>query len=88
MECPSIIHWNSLEQSVSVFRDVGWYIFFFVSNFDRTFQNQPISGDPDQMPHNVASGLGLHCFGKSHKTDARLLWVNERFYPNTFSINS
>ena len=32
-------------------------------------------GDPDQMPHSVASDLGLHCLPMSHKKDARHIWV-------------
>ena len=36
------------------------------------------------MPQNAASGLGLHCLDISHKKDARLIWVNERLYPNSF----
>ena len=36
------------------------------------------SGDPDQMPHLVASDLGLHCLPMSHKKDAIsvLIWGN------------
>ena len=33
------------------------------------------SGDPDQTPHSVASGLGVHCLPKSHKKDARHILV-------------
>ena len=36
---------------------------------------QANSGDPDQMPHSVASDLGLHCMPMSHKKDARHIWV-------------
>ena len=36
---------------------------------------QANSGDPDQTPHSVASGLGLHGLHMSHKKDARLIWV-------------
>ena len=32
---------------------------------------QANSGDPDQMPHSVASVLGLHYLPLSHKKDAR-----------------
>ena len=35
------------------------------------------SGDPDQMPHSVASGLGLHSLPMSHKKDARITWVKK-----------
>ena len=37
------------------------------------------SGEPDQTPHSVASGLGLHCVAMSHKKDAR---------PNSSSIGT
>ena len=33
------------------------------------------SVDPDQMPHSVASDLGLHCLPVSHLWDARHKWV-------------
>ena len=29
------------------------------------------------MPHSVASDLGMHCLPKSHKKDARLIWVKK-----------
>ena len=34
------------------------------------------SGDPDQMPHCVASDLGLHCSPVTLLGDSRLKWVN------------
>ena len=39
---------------------------------------QANSGDPDQMPHSAASGLGLHYLPTSHKKDARLIRVNRQ----------
>ena len=36
---------------------------------------QANSGDPDQMPHFVASDLGLQFLPISHKKDARHIWV-------------
>ena len=36
---------------------------------------QANSGDPDQMPHSVASDLGLHYLPMSHKKDARHIRV-------------
>ena len=36
---------------------------------------QANSGDPDQMPHSLASDLGLHYLPMSHKKDARHIWV-------------
>ena len=34
------------------------------------------SGDPDQMPHSVASDLGLHCLPITRLGVSRLQWVN------------
>ena len=34
------------------------------------------SGDPDQMPHSVASDLGLHCLLITLLWVSRLQWVN------------
>ena len=43
------------------------------------------SGDPDQMPHSVASALGLHCSPVTILGLCRLKWVksasNERMIP-------
>ena len=36
---------------------------------------QANSGDPDQTPHSVASGLGLRYLLMSHIKDARHIWV-------------
>ena len=33
--------------------------------------------DPDQMPHSVASDLGLYCLPMSLLWDARLKWVKD-----------
>ena len=33
------------------------------------------SGDPDQMPHSAASGLGLHCLPITRLGVSRLQWV-------------
>ena len=46
-------------------------IFYFYSNFNRTFCQQSV--DPDQTPHSAVSDLGLHCLPMSHKKDARLI---------------
>ena len=35
------------------------------------------SGDPDQMPHSVASDLGLHCLPNTHLGVSRLQWVKD-----------
>ena len=34
------------------------------------------SGDPDQMPHSVASDLGLHCLPSTPLGVSRLQWVD------------
>ena len=34
------------------------------------------SGDPDQMPHSVASDLGLHCLPITILLVYQLQWVN------------
>ena len=41
---------------------------------------QANSGEPDQMPHSVASDLGLHYLPKSHKKDARHIWLKMQFF--------
>ena len=43
---------------------------------------QANSGDPDKMPHLVASDLGLHYLLMSHKKNARHLglWVKNAFF--------
>ena len=47
--------------------------FHFISNTNFLLAN---SVDPDQMPHFVASDLGLHCLPRYQNWDARLTWVN------------
>ena len=34
------------------------------------------SGDPDQMPHSVASDLGLHCLPITLLQVSQLQWIN------------
>ena len=41
---------------------------------------------PDQMPHSVASDLGLHCLPMSPLRDARLKWVKFLSYNSEFVI--
>ena len=38
------------------------------------------SGDPDQMPQNVASDLGLHCLPITLLRVSRLQWVNNQYF--------
>ena len=63
----------SLVDSISNLRVVKYY-FSFNANFSRTF-NEQSSEYTDQMPQFAASCLGPHCLHKSHKKDARLIWV-------------
>ena len=40
------------------------------------------SGDPDQMPHSVASDLGLHCLPITLLRVSRLQWANLSIAPD------
>ena len=79
-------------------RFMFFFCFFYCySNSNRTFC-RPSSGDPDQIPHSVASVLGLHCLHMCQKKDAKTCFIPEKtchyelslmFYPAflyTFSI--
>ena len=57
MEYPNIINWNNP----------------FLFKWMLGGIQKANSGDPDQMPHNAASGLGLHCLAMSHKKVAMLI---------------
>ena len=50
------------------------FILYLIFDRNSTLAN---SGDPDQMPHFAASGLGLCCLPKSQIRDARHEWVKE-----------
>ena len=65
MEFPTIINWNN----PFLFYGMLGCIFHFYSNFSRTFCKCN-SGDPDQMLHSAASGLGLQYLPTFHKKDA------------------
>ena len=41
------------------------------------------SVDPNQMPHSVASDMGLHCLPITLFRGSRLKWVNE-YYQGMF----
>ena len=67
------IHPYQLEESISNFRAVwGTFSFLFCFESILVLTNNE---DPDQMPHFVASDLGLHCLPMSQKWDARLICV-------------
>ena len=38
------------------------------------------SGDPNQMPHSVASDLGLHCLPVTLLRVSRLQWVKPQWF--------
>ena len=48
------------------------FFFFFTILIEYAVRNRE---DPDQMPHHVASYLGLHYLDMSHKKDARCICV-------------
>ena len=52
-------HGNMLDGSICHFMGVGVYFIAFILFFDEKILSNNV--DPDQMPHYVASGLGLHC---------------------------
>ena len=41
-------------------------------------------GDPDQLPHVVASDLGLHCLPITLLGISRLQWVESNFLEQSF----
>ena len=53
----------------------GWYL--LLSCFTEISELNANSVDPDQMPHSVASDLGLHCLPMFFLWDGRLIWVNK-----------
>ena len=42
------------------------------------------NGDPDQMPHSVASDLGLHCLPVTLLRVSRLQWVKKQLNKSKF----
>ena len=74
MDFPAVINWTS----PFLFKGLLGGIF---SIFIQILLEQSVStnsGDPDQTPRYVASGLGLHCLPTSHKKDDRLIRVNTK----------
>ena len=72
----------------SLFHILGMFggIFHFYSIFDRFFFYSS-SGDPDQTPHSAVSYLGFHCLSRSHRKDARLIWVNMKISDSSKILN-
>ena len=62
-----LFHYCMLDKSISRFRGVGSYFITFYFIWKILSANNV---DPDQMPHYVASDLGLHCLPMT------LLWVS------------
>ena len=50
--------------------------FLLLSCFEEISELNANSVDPDQMPHSVASDLGLYCLPMTLLWDARHKWVN------------
>ena len=65
-----LINWTS----PFLFLRVADVLFSFSSYFLEKFL-QANSEDPDQLQLSAASDLGLHCLPRSHKRDARVIWV-------------
>ena len=63
-----------LDKSILGLRVLRW-CFSIYSNLNRRFCKQTVEND--QMPHSVASDLGLHYLLMSHKKDTRLIWVKK-----------
>ena len=83
MEFPSAINWRS----PFVSRDVRLYFFIFIQILIENYaskqwrpRSEAKSADPDQMPHSLASDLGLHYLPMSHKKDAKHIWVKKCNY--------
>ena len=72
MEFSTVINWNS----PFLFQGMLGGIFHFHSSFNRKANSR----DLDQMPHSVASDLGLHYLPRSHKKDARHIWVKMQLF--------
>ena len=56
----------------------GWFL--YSSCNVETSEFNANSADPDQMPHSVASDLGLHCLPMSLLWNATLKWVNTTYF--------
>ena len=59
----------------------------FYSVFDGKSCSKANTVDPDQMPHYVASDLGLHCLPMALLQVSRLEWVNV-FSSETFPVQN
>ena len=68
-----LFHCYTLDESICHFRGVGSFCRFY-----SIFMENPISKnvDPNQMPHYVASDLGLHCLPMTLSQVSRSEWVN------------
>ena len=66
-----LFYFSSLDKSISIKR-VAWLVFFITFCFIEMPVLNANSVDPDQMPHNAVSDLGLHYLPMSLLWDARL----------------
>ena len=69
-----IFYFHSSDWSISIYGMCGKFLLLPCFIEIPVFNAQNV--DPDQMPHSVASDLGLHCLPMSLLWDARLKWVN------------
>ena len=64
-----LFYLNSLDWSVS--NRKGVWLLFIITGFIEILVYNANRVDPDQMPHSVASDLGLYCLSMSLFGDAR-----------------
>ena len=62
-----LFHYYMLDDTLCQFRDVKSILLLKILLVN--------SADPDQMPHHVASDLGLHCLPMALLWVSRLKWV-------------
>ena len=63
-----LFHCYIIDKSISHFRGVTYFVAFILLLWKILLA---YSIDPDQMPHKVASDLGLHCYGFPSKNGLR-----------------
>ena len=63
-----------LDESIQHFRGIMYML--CLSLYQNLSVFQANSEDPDEMPHDATSLMGLHCLPMSDLWDPRLKWVN------------
>ena len=72
-----LFHLSLLDRFISNSRGI-WFVFSVLSFIIEIHVLNANSVDPDQMPHSVASDLGLHCLPMSLLWDTRHKWVKNK----------